>query len=155
MSYLVAPDEALSQGDIIRRVVVSRKLPDDEATTNTAPSRVIVLSHGCEIDKPIKPGTLTDTVLVARVFRKADSPQGTWGNVTRRRVPNTFYLPIGPGQEEEAYVDWRSIQPVDKTVILAARHAGSYVCTLEGDLLEAMKDGLWGFLFREEPSPTS
>ena len=154
MSYLVAPDEALSQGDIIRRVVVSRKLPDDEATTNTAPSRVIVLSHGCEIDKSIKPGTLTDTVLVARVFPKTAIPQGTWGNVARYRVPNTFYLPIGPGHEEEAFVDWRSIQPVDKASILAHRHAGNYVCTLEGDLLDAMKDGLWDFLFREEPSPT-
>ncbi len=137
----------MDQGDLIRKVVVYRKAP---ATFDVQPellfSNVIVLSHGCDIDK-----ARFDSVLVARVIRLSAIPdQGLAGNLRRNRVYEAFYLePSGP-LAEEAYIDWRTIQAVDKPSILASRSSERYIGTLDEELMLAASEGLWRFLFRQQ-----
>jgi len=153
--YQSLPGGQLDQGDIIRHIVVIRKAlgtQQDPPNFEQVRSHVLVLSHGCEIDKPDKPGNVeyrADSVLVARVVRLSQIPSGVQGQVRKLTVRSAFYLPKEDPLPEEAYVDWRSIQPVDKAVLVAARATDQYVCTLGGDLFMAAKEKLWEFFFRD------
>lgn len=152
MNYAVSPAGELDQGDLIRRVTLFRKAPvAREESPDLLISHVMVLSHGCEIDKPSKPELGSDTVIVVRLVRLSAVPQGLQRDARAQRVRNLFFLPMADGMPEEAVVDWRTIQPVDKAQILEARGTDRYICTVSGDLLDAARERLWEFLFRERP----
>lgn len=145
MTYIVHPDDELDQGDLIRRIVVTAKAPITlEEPPALLTSNVVVLSHGCDIDK-----ARFDSVLVARVIRLSAIPdRGMAGNVRRNRVYEAFYLPaVGP-VAEDVYIDWRTIQAVDKQVLLEARPSARYIASLDSEFLAAASDGLWRFFFR-------
>ena len=134
----------LDQGDLIRRIVVCRKTPIDlNAPADLLASNVFVLSHGCDIDKP-----RFDTVLVARAIRLSAVPDSMAGNIRRNRVYEAFYLPAAGPLAEDAYIDWRTIQAVDKQALLTARHSDQYICSLDEQTLAAASEGLWRFFFR-------
>ena len=77
MIYRHSPDDELSQGDIIRHVKVIVNIRDTEThqPKNDA-SNIIVLSRNCEISKPPKVETGTNSVLVARVIPFAAIDRG-------------------------------------------------------------------------------
>jgi len=149
VNYAVKPDEPLDQGDILRHVWTARKTPAsaDEAEERNR-TAVCVMSHGCDIDKPSDPAKRTDSVLVACVFPISAVERGFQGDIRRNRVVNAFFLPNDGYFPEDCFVDWRTVQPVDKTALLSARRGDAYVCTVIGDLLGALGDHCWGFLFR-------
>jgi hypothetical protein len=149
VKYRVDAEGELDQGDIIRRVTVTHKLPADSAEPpQILVSNVVVLSHGCDIDKP-----KSDTVLVARAIRISALPAGgLGGEIRKNRVHHALYLPAEGPVREDVYIDWRSIQPVDKLGLLNARATERYIGTVTGDLLDALADGLWGFFFRDRDS---
>lgn len=160
MSYEVRPGQPLDQGDILRHVWTARKVsasPDEPIERSQ--TVVIVMSHGCDIDKPSNTAKRTDTVLVACVLPFHTVSKGIQGDIRRKRVVNSFFLPKGDFLPEDCFIDWRSIQPVDKAPLLAARQEDAYVCTVTGDFLAALGEHYWGFLFRSElpvlqtPSP--
>lgn len=164
MSYEVRPGQPLDQGDILRHVWTARKVPaspDEPIERSQIP--VIVMSHGCDIDKPVNTAKRTDTVLVACVLPFHSVSKGVQGDISRNRVVNAFFLPQGDYLPEDCFIDWRTIQPVDKGPLLAARKEEAYVCTVTGDLLAAMGEHYWGFLFRSQlrgsqappPAPTN
>ena len=145
MSYALRIEGELDQGDLIRRIVVSRKTPLE--VTDTAEllvSHVCVLSHGCDIDK-----VKSDSVLVARIIRLSALPdQRMAGHIRRNRVYEAFFLPAAGPVSEDAYIDWRSIQAVDKQALLTARQSDKYIASLDEETLAAASEGLWRFLFR-------
>lgn len=145
MSYEILSDGELDQGDLIRRVVVCTIAPRDLTEPPAlAESHVCVLSHGCDIDKP-----RFDSVLVARLIRLSALPDpGMVGHVRRNRVFEAFYLPASGPLAEDAYIDWRTIQSVDKRVLLAARQSNRYIASLDEEAMSAASEGLWRFLFR-------
>lgn len=155
MSYSIVPitdQDKLYQGDIIRRVVVVAKTPSTAGLVpDTVVSHVIVMSHPCEIDKPDKPDFRADVVHVARVIRLDALPPSYQGNVRGNIVHSTYYLPIGDEMPLETYIDWRSVQPVDKSTLIEARATGRYKCTVVGDLLVALSQRFWDFFFRADP----
>lgn len=89
--YLVQPDEVLDQGDIIKKVVILAPA-SNEPTCALEPmlARVIVLSHGCEIDKAD-----SSTLLVAPVVRLSVDDRGLTGLIRKGRVRNCFHLAAG------------------------------------------------------------
>ena len=127
MKYKVDLDGELDQGDIIRQVTVTHKLPEGSGEApQTLVSNVVVLSHGCDIDKP-----KSDTVLVARAIRISALPAvGLAGEIRKNRVHHALYLPAEGPVREDVYVDWRSIQPVDKAELLRARSTERYIATI-------------------------
>jgi hypothetical protein len=109
-------------------------------------SHVFVLSHGCDIDKQ-----RFDSVVVARLIRLSALPDQTMaGHVRRNRVYEAFYLPASAPLSEDAYIDWRTIQAVDKLALLAARQSERYIASLDEEALAAASEGLWRFLFRSQ-----
>ncbi len=152
MIYRVSLGEKLSQGDIIRGVKVVVNVSDPE---NNLPkydgSHIIVISRNCEIDKPIKISTGTNSVLVARVIRLSSAPQGAQGYLRANRVVNAFFLPGQVGFMEDCYIDWRTLQPVDKSNLYALRsQTQNYRCTLEKEVLEACLDSLFIFITKPD-----
>ena len=147
MSYLVRNEGELDQGDLIRRIVVCRKPPIELGDpTEVLVSNVCVLSHGCDIDKP-----RSDSVLVARLIRLSAIPDsGMAGNVRRNRAYEAYFLEAAGPLAEDAYIDWRTIQAVDKQAMLAARRSDRYIGSLDEETLAAASDGLWRFFFRSQ-----
>jgi hypothetical protein len=151
VSYAVRPDGPLDQGDILRHVWTIRKTPASaDEPVERKQTAVCVVSHGCDIDKPSDSVKRTDTVLVACVFLISAVDKGFQGVIRHNRVINAFYLPSGGYLPEDCFVDWRTVQPVDKAALLSARGGDAYVCTVVGDLLAAMGEHYWGFLFRPQ-----
>ncbi len=80
--HVVQPAELLDQGDIIKKVdifVPSSSEPDCELKQH--PARIVVLSHGCEIDE-----LESSTLLVAPVVRLSASDSGLAGLIRKGRV---------------------------------------------------------------------
>jgi hypothetical protein len=139
VSYTLRPEDDLDQGDLVRRVVVCPKTPlEFGAPADLLLSNVCVLSHGCDIDKP-----RFDSVLVARVIRLSAIPDRSMaGNIRRNRMYEAFFLPAAGSITEDAYIDWRTIQAVDKQVHLAARQTDRYMASLDSATLDAASEGL-------------
>jgi hypothetical protein len=152
VSYQFLPDGELDQGDIIRQITLMRKSPGLEgAASETLLSHVFVLSNGCEIDKPDKPEYRADAVLVARVIRVSSLPQTYHGGLRANKILSALYLPKIDPLPEECFIDWRTVQPVDKAALLAARSSRQYICTLDSELLQAASLRFWDFFFRPRP----
>ena len=148
MSYVRLPEGELDQGDLIRKITVVRKAPLHlEDSTEVLVSNICVLSHGCDIDK-----ARFDTVLIARVIRlSALSDGGMAGNIRRNRVYEAFYLPAYDLMPEEAYIDWRTVQAVDKQALINARQSDRFIASLDAEMLAAASDGFWRSFFRLPP----
>ncbi len=141
----------LFQGDIIRQVVVATKTPTAQGVVpDTVVSNIIVMSNPCEIDKPDKPDFRADIVHVARIIRLDALPRNYQGNVRSNKVRSTYCLPVDKEMTTEAYIDWRTVQPVDKATLIEARASDRYKCTVTGDLLLALSQKFWDFFFRQE-----
>jgi hypothetical protein len=149
VSHVILPDGELDQGDIIRRASLIRKAPalvdDPIELYETA---VFVMSDGCEIDKPNKPELRQDTVHVAGIFPLNGLSKGKQGDVKRNRVFNVFYLAQDDVIPEDCFIDWRTLQLIDKGTLLAARHDGRYLCTITGDLRDEIAGRFHDFFFR-------
>jgi hypothetical protein len=63
-------------------------------------STVMVLSHGCEIDKPKRAACI-----VARITRFAEVDKSLHGYIRKGDVANALYLPTDPALGGEAYAD--------------------------------------------------
>lgn len=93
MIYSFSPDERLSQGDILRGVKIVVNVCDPETNApKYNDSHIIVLSRNCEIDKPIKVSTGTNSALVARVIRLASIHSSLQGDIRKNRIVNAFFL---------------------------------------------------------------
>ncbi len=134
MTYYYSPDDELSQGDIIRHVKVVINVNDAE---NNLPSynesQIVVISRNCEISKPSVITTRTNLVLVAILSSVSSAPVGLQGYLRKNRVVSASYLPRQEKlMEEDCYIDWRTLQAVDKDNLYSLRtQADSYRCTLE------------------------
>lgn len=152
MSYELLPTAQIDQGDIIRHVLLVKKSPGQEdSPIEHYYTPVFVLSNGCDIDKPFKQEYQNDTVLVAAVFRLANLPAAYQGEFRKRKVVNAWYLPKDDPLPEDCYIDWRTVQPVDKATLLSARSSNYYLCTIRGELLESISEHFWEFFFRQRP----
>lgn len=154
MSYLIkasTTDELLHQGDIIRQIyTVSRAPGTEHNSVEMEISNVIVLSQNCEIDKAIK---RQGVVSVASVFRLDRLPKDQQGNVRKNIVLNLFFLPQADPFPIEAYVDWRTIQPIDVDTLTEVRKSDRYICTMAEETLKVAALHLWDYYFRPEPRP--
>ncbi len=150
MTYSFSPDERLSQGDILRGVKLVVNVHDPEINApRYDDSHIIVLSRNCEIDKPIKASTGTNSVSVARVIRLIPTSPGL-GDIRKNRIVNAFFLP-GSEYIEECYVDWRTTQPVDKSNLMVLRSQnGNYKCTVEKEVLEDLFESYFIFFTKPE-----
>jgi hypothetical protein len=94
--YAVPAREVLSQGDILQDIVL------DEPRRKRL-SRVIVLSHSCEIDKP-----QSKTLIGGEVFPLQREGKKYAGRIRTEsnKIINIFYLPSTDGVVE-SYVDFR------------------------------------------------
>ncbi len=151
MIYSFSPDERLSQGDILRGVKIVVNVCDPETNApKYNDSHIIVLSRNCEIDKPIKVSTGTNSALVARVIRLASIHSSLQGDIRKNRIVNAFFLPRSE-YIEECYVDWRTTQPVDKSNLMVLRSQNeSYKCTVGKELLEDLFESYFVFLTKPE-----
>ena len=152
MTYSYSLGSDLSQGDILSRVKLIVNVNDPE---NNGPkygsSHVIVLSRNCEIDKPIKFSSGTNSVLVARVIRLALAPPNSRGYIKENRVLNAFFLPGDNDYIDDCYIDWRTLQPTGKGNLLALRSQSEYYkCTLKKQVLEDCFESLFIFLTKPE-----
>lgn len=130
----------------LRRIFVVKHSPGTEnALPETVASNVLVLSQDCEIDKAIKRRT---SVSVACVFDLASLPRDNHKPIRENRAFNYFYLPIEPPFPVEGCIDWRTVQPVDISALIAIRDTDRYICTLSDDLLKAASERFWDFYFR-------
>ena len=142
--YLVQPDELHDQGDIIKKIeILAPSSNEPVCALEPKSARVIVLSHGCEIDKAD-----SSTLLVAPVVRLSADDGGLIGLIRKGRVRNYFHLAPDGAMSEEAAVDWRLVQVVRKSPVTSNRSGQQYVCTLDADAKAAMAESLLQFLFR-------
>jgi hypothetical protein len=150
--YRHSPDDELSQGDILRHAKLVVNVNDPEISGPKYDySNIIVLSRNCEIDKPIKTSSGTNSVLVARVVRLSAAPAGSQDYIRKNRVVNAFFLPAHDEYLEDCYVDWRTVQPVDKGDLCTLRSQSEfYKCTLEEKTLEDCFESLFIFLRKPE-----
>lgn len=151
--YDIRPDDELSQGDILRRVrIVDRTSTEELSEIATVHANVIVLTQNCEIDKIARGKTKVGHLLVAIVSDLITLGKGQQGHVRKNAVNSLFYLPQEGPMPIEAYIDWRTIQPVELWPVWEARSQHErYVCTVEGDLLKAASERMWDFFFRPIP----
>jgi hypothetical protein len=155
VSYKAIFNADIEQGDIIEGVYVITKVPGQEASDiSNNKAMVFVLSHNCEIDKPANEERRSDRVLVACVYKASSLSKGDLKLLKDGRIVNAFYIPKDDPLNEDYYIDWRTVQPVDKNTLLSARKDDKlYICTLDGELYEQACGLFWDFLFRPRPSP--
>jgi len=151
VSYTILNDGRLRQGDIITGVYLFRKSPGVYGVSGeTQAFTVMVFSRGCEIDKLDRPPASSDSVHVAVVKRLDTLSAGTQGNLKANKVLNAWLIPPYREILPESYIDWRTLQPVDKTVLIKARTTRQYLCTLLMEERAAAFDALWDFLTRSD-----
>lgn len=127
----------VSQGDVFDGLPIAYVKPDGLVRIYDA--RVILLTYDCEYDKPS-----TNFVAVAEVFPLAAIPADRRGNVRRNRVFSTFYLEAHP-RLEEAFVDFRYMSRLDKTLIADQAQAARRLVSLNDDAQLALQEQLSAF----------
>lgn len=105
---------------------------------------IVVLSHGCDIDK-------SDTVLVSKVVSSQDTPRDLLGNLRAGRVWHGLYL---DGSSEPGWANLRTIQPVEKAILLSRLNSRLHSMCEEGR--QALAAKVYQYLTRTlPPSATS
>ena len=74
--------------------------------------RVMVISYGCEIDKPA-----TSKIQVARVRSFSEISSGGYSSIRKGNVAAVMYLPSNGTIAEESFVDLRAIMSVPVTAL--------------------------------------
>ncbi len=131
-----APGDQLDQGDVFAEIEVS---DHDGRGAGRANKTVMLLSHGCEIDKPDLP-----TLLCALVGDIRSINVSRAGDLRAGRVINAMHLPAEVSGLPEGYVDFRSIYRVPRSIIQASIASGRrLVC-----MTELGRNALGAFLYR-------
>lgn len=147
--YCNSPDGKLSQGDMFRNVKILVNITNRSGTdAKYGIANIIVITRNCEIDKH-------DTVLVARVIRFAGQTPQFQSKVRGdgdEAVVNAFYLPPdGQFIPEECYINWRTLQPVDRETLKQARYQQDhYLCTLDEKMRSDCLDSFNFFFTKPE-----
>ena len=136
--YLQELRGEVSQGDIFGSLPISYvRQEDKKPVLLTIPAMLI--TYDCEYDKPA-----TKLVLVAGVFPLAEVPINRQGNVRKNRVFSTFHLDKTTSQEE-AFVDFRYIGLLEKTVVAQEAEAGNRRISLSDEAQLALQEQLSAF----------
>lgn len=150
MTYYYSPNNELSQGDILRRI---RVITNVVGRANNEPrygeSSIVIISHDCEIDKPL---TIANSVLVARIARVlSQKSERIQENIRNNELLNTFHLPAEGQLMEESYIDWRTVQQTSKEMLKQLRNQQEYYrCTLDEKIIIASLVGFRDFLTNVE-----
>jgi hypothetical protein len=148
--YQFSPDDELSQGDIIRRVRVMIDVSNAQTSLpDYSESNIIVMTRNCEISKPPNATTGTNAISVVRLIRLAAAPKGLQGDIRKNRVVSAFYLPEQEDLMEECYIDWRTVQPIDKSYLYTSR-SQHYKCTVDREQFMACLEGYFVFLTKPD-----
>ncbi len=141
--FLPTPRELLSQGDIFLEL----DLIDSASPTSPPQKRnAIVLSHDCEIDKPIN-----RILLVCAIRFLSDVEQTTIDNIRRNRRFNTMYLGSFLSLPE-VFIDFRYIFRVDRLFLEEGMRRGLRIASIDDEAKFALWTFFYRFLTRKIPS---
>jgi len=112
-----------------------------------AGTAVIVLSHGCDIDKKD-----TNAILCAQTRPLAKQKPQFADAIRRGDVINAMYLPQ-IGILAESYVDFRLTHRVSKVELEKAMHSGRRIASLSADGQMALHVYLFRFFTRTDLNP--
>jgi hypothetical protein len=133
----------LDQGDLFASIqILEHSGPDSSAQRES----LLLLSHGCEIEKPVP------TLLCARVGLVAEIAKGKAGDLRRHRVANAMHLPASQNASE-SYVDFRHIYRVPRDLIDQAAKDGKRVASMTDFGRNALAAYLFRFITRREIPP--
>ncbi len=142
--YLQELRGEVSQGDVFGSLLISyvrqevnRPVTMEVSATIDIPAMLI--TYDCEYDKPS-----TKLVLVAGVFPLAEVPLNRQGNVRKNKIFSTFYLEKTASQEE-AFVDFRYIGSLEKTIVAQEAENGSRIISLSDEAQLALQEQLSAF----------
>lgn len=135
----------LSQGDLFTQIYLV-----DSARPTVPPQNrdVLVLSHTCEILKP-----LNSIILVCAIRPLEDTASETQGNIRRGRVKNAMYLE-SIGTLPESFIDFRYIFRVDKTILEQYMYKSQRIASLDNEAQRALATFFYRFLVRDIPENT-
>ena len=105
----------ISQGDIFDAVpipYVSQHPETGTFVTEVRLVRAMMLTHDCEFDKP-----QNGWVIMAEVRPLAEIAQGSHGHIRAYKAFNTFYLAEHHASITESYVNFRSIDRLNKSML--------------------------------------
>lgn len=105
------PLEPISQGDILKGVNCVDSATGPEGQRNT----VMVVSHGCEIDKPS-----AKSCYVADVKSLETIPENQKGSIRQGKVAAVIYLPLLEPLGGESFVDLRTMYRVQLSQLCAS-----------------------------------
>ncbi len=128
--FTAALTDLLSQGDVFDSGW------DDDLPDPVGP--LIVLSHDCEVDK-------SQSLLVASLVLANDTPPSLLGHIKVGRVFHAFYL----HGVTDAWVNFRTTHPINKSVLLAGLHRRRASMTSDGK--DSLAAKYFSFLTRSLP----
>jgi len=128
------------QGDIFTGIPFTVHLPEGK-TRGSADNLAMLLSHECDLAKPVN-----EVALLASVMSAADSLNpGNLGHLKRGRLYHAFHLVDPPGfGGGDWYVDCRFITAVRKDVLTLDRR----IASLDDETREALRGHLIRFWVR-------
>jgi hypothetical protein len=141
--YALAPQSALSQGDILSDVPVIELVGD---IVSPRLATFVVLTHDCEIDKPS-----AESVICAPARSMAETPGGLAGDIRSGRVLRAMHLPA-TGALTESFIDFALIQRVSKLVLEDAIADGRRVAAMSDDGRKALTVNLFRYFARRLPA---
>jgi hypothetical protein len=149
VTYKYLPDNELSQGDIIYPVRVITNIVGAEADRpKYKVSTIVIINRNCEISKPV---SAANSVLVARIKKLSYESESFQRHIRDEDILNAFYLPSEGRFEEESYVDWRTLQQVNKATLYTLREQReNYKCSLDEEMLKACLGHLWFYLIKPD-----
>lgn len=133
----------LSQGDVFLGINIHERLSNEPMRTSSRP--LLLLSHGCEIDK-----TNVDVFLVCVIRLLTELSDGQPNQVRTGQIRSAMYLEDVP-QVGEAFADFRYFFRVLRSEIEAGRQGGRCVASMTPDSRVALQVFLFRYHSRRFP----
>lgn len=141
--FLDALADRISQGDVFDDIVTE----DGFSEASRQPSRVILLTNDCDIDK--RSFDVWLTVRLTPLSSLTGPAKGVAGDILRDRVPAALYVPASRSIPE-SFVDYRHIYRVRRDSITEAAASGRRVASMSEDGRVALGRRLIVFLRRKQ-----
>lgn len=136
-TYLDSLEAEVSQGDIFTDVPIAYvRFSDDLSEVETSVTYVpaMMLSHGCDYDKPS-----SHFALFAEIRPLSEVGKDSQGHIRQYRTLHTFYLPASGEDFPESYVDLRRIDRVAKVAIQRLYGINNRIYSLTREAQEGLR----------------